>query len=184
MAIKTFTTGEVLTAADTNTYLSNSGLVYVTSSSLSGSSTTISNCFSSTYDNYLIVINNLVTVLGALNLIQFATGSTDISANYGRARLYAQATVGSSSSLSNTSAGWGYTTAGAASFYKIEVAQPNLARQTFTMSQGNYQDSLYPYLEQQNGLLNTTTQYTGFVLTPSGTTFTSGTATVYGYRKA
>jgi hypothetical protein len=29
MAIKTFTTGEVLTAADTNTYLANSGLVYV-----------------------------------------------------------------------------------------------------------------------------------------------------------
>ena len=31
MAIKTFTTGEVLTAADTNTYLANSGLVYVAS---------------------------------------------------------------------------------------------------------------------------------------------------------
>jgi hypothetical protein len=27
MAIKTFTTGEVLTAADTNTYLANSGLI-------------------------------------------------------------------------------------------------------------------------------------------------------------
>ncbi len=29
MAVKTFTTGEVLTAADTNTYLNNGGLVYI-----------------------------------------------------------------------------------------------------------------------------------------------------------
>jgi hypothetical protein len=29
MAIKTFTTGEVLTASDTNTYLANAGLVFV-----------------------------------------------------------------------------------------------------------------------------------------------------------
>lgn len=183
MAVKTFTT-EVLTSADTNTYLANSGLVYVTTTSLSGSSTTISNCFSSIYDNYLIVINNLVTGANSLNVLQFATGSTDSSSNYGRVRLYAQATVGSSTSITNSSSGWGYSTSSGASFYKIEVSQPNLARQTFTMSQGNYQDSLYPYIEQQNGLLNTTTQYTGIVFTPIGSTYTSGTATVFGYRKA
>jgi hypothetical protein len=34
MAIKTFTTGEVLTASDTNTYLANSGLVYVKSQTI------------------------------------------------------------------------------------------------------------------------------------------------------
>ena len=31
MAVKTFSTGEVLTASDTNTYLNNGGLVYITS---------------------------------------------------------------------------------------------------------------------------------------------------------
>jgi hypothetical protein len=36
MAIKTFTTGEVLTASDTNTYLANSGLIYVAGASFSG----------------------------------------------------------------------------------------------------------------------------------------------------
>jgi hypothetical protein len=30
MAIKTFTSGAVLTSADTNTYLNNGGLVYIT----------------------------------------------------------------------------------------------------------------------------------------------------------
>lgn len=36
MAIKTFTGGEVLTAANTNTYLANAGLVYVAGASFSG----------------------------------------------------------------------------------------------------------------------------------------------------
>ena len=56
MAIKTFTTGEVLTASDTNTYLNNGGLVYIsTTTATSGSSVTVSNCFSSTYDAYKII---------------------------------------------------------------------------------------------------------------------------------
>ena len=54
MAVKTFTTGEVLTASDTNTYLANAGLVYITSTSVgTGGSLTVSNCFSATYNNYL-----------------------------------------------------------------------------------------------------------------------------------
>jgi hypothetical protein len=36
MAVKTFTAGETATAADTNTYLANSGLVYVAGASFSG----------------------------------------------------------------------------------------------------------------------------------------------------
>ena len=36
MAIQTFTSGQILTAADTNTYLANSCLTYVSSGSFSG----------------------------------------------------------------------------------------------------------------------------------------------------
>jgi hypothetical protein len=52
MAIKTFVTGTVLTAADTNEYLANSGLVYITSTSAVPlqATVTISGCFSATYD--------------------------------------------------------------------------------------------------------------------------------------
>jgi hypothetical protein len=49
MAIKTFTTGEVLTASDTNTYLANSGLVYVAGGSFTAASTIDVTGFSSTY---------------------------------------------------------------------------------------------------------------------------------------
>jgi len=56
MAIKTFTTGEVLTASDTNTYLANSGLVYIKQQTVGNAvaSVTVSDAFSSTYDNYKI----------------------------------------------------------------------------------------------------------------------------------
>jgi hypothetical protein len=57
MAIKTFTTGELLSSSDTNTYLANSGLVYVTSATIGTavSSVAVANAFSATYDNYKIV---------------------------------------------------------------------------------------------------------------------------------
>ena len=60
MAVKTFT-NEQLTASDTNTYLANSGLVYITSATVSGtpSSLSVPNCFSSTYDHYRIVFNGI-----------------------------------------------------------------------------------------------------------------------------
>ena len=62
MAIKTFTTGELLTASDTNTYLANSGLVYVKSQTIGGvgvTSVDITNAFSATYDNYLVTVTDV-----------------------------------------------------------------------------------------------------------------------------
>lgn len=58
MAIKTFTAGAILTASDTNTFLTNSGLVYITSGNLSGSVTDFVGVFTSTYTNYRILVTN------------------------------------------------------------------------------------------------------------------------------
>ena len=62
MAIKTFTTGEVLTAANTNTYLANAGLVYTGSATAIYGTTTqlnMSNVFSSSFTNYKVVVSKL-----------------------------------------------------------------------------------------------------------------------------
>ena len=59
MAIKTFTTGELLTSSDTNTYLANSGLVYVARANLATNITDLVGCFSNTYDNYRIILDSL-----------------------------------------------------------------------------------------------------------------------------
>jgi len=185
MAIKTFTAGEILTAADTNTYLANSGLVYISTTTLSGSTTTVSNAFSSTYDNYLVVLNDLVLAGTGQILMQFATGTTDTTANYSRQRFYAQTTaVGGTGASGQTSMSVGYGITGSQNFLKMDISQPNLARKTLVQVYEAYQDSLIPMIEMNNGMASTTTQYTGFVLTASGTTFTSGTLRVYGYRQA
>ena len=85
MAIKTFTSGSVLTAADTNTYLTNSGLVYIAQGELTSStaSLTFNDVFSSTYDNYRIVIDRYrpVNALQALYM-RLRVGGADIAANY------------------------------------------------------------------------------------------------------
>jgi hypothetical protein len=67
MAIKTFTSGEVLTSADTNTYLANSGLVYIAEGSTSTSvlGLNFNNVFTSTYDNYRIMIDYFKPVTAA-----------------------------------------------------------------------------------------------------------------------
>ena len=89
MAIKTFTTGEVLTASDTNTYLANSGLVYITSTAVSGSTVSVSNCFNSTYDWYKVVLFVTGTVTGSDINIRMRTTSDDSGAVYSFSRIYA-----------------------------------------------------------------------------------------------
>ena len=90
MAIKTFTTGEVLTAADTNTYLANSGLVFVASTTFSASSgVEMSNCFTSTYDNYEVQITYYGSV-GTNTQFQLMTGTNtkDTGSTYDRVGWY------------------------------------------------------------------------------------------------
>jgi hypothetical protein len=57
MAIKTFTTGEVLTAADTNTFLANAGLDYVSGASFSNVTTADVTGFTTAYGTFRLVLN-------------------------------------------------------------------------------------------------------------------------------
>ena len=76
MAIKTFTTGELLTASDTNTYLANSGLVYITGGALSSTAVNFVGCFTSTYTDYRIVVDSLAWNATGDLFYQFLTGTT------------------------------------------------------------------------------------------------------------
>jgi len=130
MAIKTFTTGEVLTASDTNTYLANSGLVFVSSTTIGTavSSVTVSNCFSSTYTNYKIVAyGGIGSSLQAMSMT--LTGS---AVSYYQIFAYwvyaggAAFTVG----VSNA-AQWGYIgESGESNTIDIDILGPNTAKVT------------------------------------------------------
>ena len=182
MAIKTFTTGEVLTAADTNTYLGNAGLVYVTSATIGTtvSSVTVSSAFNSTYDNYRIVIAGGVGSTASASVALTLGAST--TAYYGAMSYQLFATPGILNIQDNNAArftyvGNAYTDQFGTSF---DLLNPFLAKHTLinnttwtvNNATGNY-----------SGVHQVAASYSAFTLTPLTGTLTGGTITVYGYRK-
>jgi len=183
MAIKTFTAGSVLTAADTNTYLANSGLVYVKSQTIGSavSSVNVTSAFSSTYDNYVITLSGGVSS-GAIVDIRLQLGST--STGYYGSRIgttWASDTVivgrdnnGSLFSFAATG-----STAGLQGY--LVISAPNLAKPTTLMAtQAGSATNAGSF--NFNGYLAGTTQYTDFTLSPGSGTLTGGTINVYGFR--
>ena len=184
MAIKTFTTGEVLTAADTNTYLANSGLVYITSGTLS-SAVNFVGCFSSTYTNYRIVVNVDTHSGGAANVLAFPLVGSTPNTTAGNYFMVGQEQAYNSASLvtfanNGASAGWAVgrlSGDGASAIFYTEIMNPYASVKTFFKTE--YVDGSYS--GRTGGLLSVTTSYDGIRFT--GPTMT-GTVTIYGYRKA
>ena len=178
MAVKTFTT-EVLTSADTNTYLANAGLVYVTSATIGSgvSSVAVASAFSSTYDNYKIIVNGGIgNTSQAISMI--LTGST--ASYYQILAYWAYSTGTPTVATSNNAASWQYIgeSSANANTVDIDIINPNLAK--YTYFNGAYMGSVAGTIAGYHGVA---TAYTGFTLGVAGT-MTGGTITVYGYRKA
>ena len=184
MAVKTFAAGDVLTASDTNTYLNNGGLVYITGASLTGTTANFDNCFSSTYDNYQIVLSGTGSTVGNVINCQLRTGSGNeaLSSYYwgGWYALYGSGTLtgeGATTSVTQWRVGEMTSTGGA---MIMDVLMPNLAAYTSFFS--IHQDYAN-YSRQHNGYKATTTQYTGIGFIFSGTSW-AGSIRIYGRRQA
>jgi len=185
MAIKTFTDNTSLPASDINTYLANSGLVYIsTTTATSGSSVTVSNCFSSTYDAYKIIATGGGTAANTPIAFQF-TGIT--TAYYGGVIYFAYASGGPSAPSAvgfNNAANWQEIGNGGPNGISLnmDIQNANLAKfKAYGCFTPNM--STAGSLVLSNGICGSTTQATGFTLS-IGSTFTGITITVYGYRKA
>lgn len=184
MAIKTFTTGEVLTASDTNTYLANSGLVYITSTTVGSAVTTVtvSNCFSSTYDNYMVTFAGSEPT--ATDSFRFMLGSGATTGHYGSMNydLFTGVVTGVLRVNNGASIYAVLNESGNKSAqFSCTVLSPNLAQSTVVFGQG-YGRGFYCNF---GGTVGAATQYTGFTLTADGAgTFTGGVITVFGFRKA
>lgn len=181
MADQTFTSGQVLTASQMSTLQANIGLTYISSTTIGAGVTTVSvaSCFSATYDNYRIVISNMVAsndgspLLFKLNNSTGSTYSTlgtnmDFGSNtvYGAAFTSTGVRVLESSTTINSSI--------------IDVFMPFTASIT-TMNScwtGNSHVGWY------NGRDTNAVSQTGCSITISAGTITGGTIVVYGYRKA
>lgn len=178
MAVKTWTT-ERVTSADINTYLTNSGMVYITQQTVGTgvSSVTISNCFSSTYDAYKI------TMIGGTSntaqAIAFRLGAS--TTGYFAALQYITFTTGAAViATDNNASAWSWTGEANATFchMNVDVLNPFAAKYT-TYSGGYNGQDIYGTI---GGVHKVAASYTGFTLSVAGT-MTGSIIRVYGYRQ-
>jgi hypothetical protein len=154
-------------------------LISATTIGTTVSSVTVSNAFSSTYDNYKITISGGVSSASAPNL-SLQLGATTTGYYYGLAGTNyggTANTIGGSNQSAFNFYGAGSTNT---LHMNCDIMQPNLAKNTIatayvgvltTGGAGNF----------LAGFLNDSTQYTAFTVTPSTGTITGGTIRVYGY---
>jgi hypothetical protein len=179
MAVKTFAS-ETLTVSDTNTYLANSGLVYVTSTTIGSgvSSVTLSSCFNSTYDAYKIVIAGGASSADANLALRLGASTTGY---YSAGALIVFSTAGAFFVCDNNAASWTqgfYSTASNGLTGSADLVNPFLAKWTYfqSMIAGS------AVAGQRTGVHQVATSYSSITITPSAGTLTGGTITVYGYR--
>jgi hypothetical protein len=184
MATKTFTTGEVLTAADTNTYLANSGLVFVKQQTIGAgvTSVVVPDAFNATYDAYQFIVTG--GTASGNGTATFRLGTTATAVYYYAGAYYTYAGV--LAAINGNGVGQFFITSYNVNHvgFSVFVNQPFLAKNT-SYATSYIGTSTGDGGGNVQGFLNDTTSYTSFeFFTSGGQTFTGGTVTVYGYRKA
>jgi len=163
-----------------------SGLNFIKSQTIGSavSSVTVTSAFSSTYDNYLILIayDTASAAGGTFTSIQLGAG-TDYRGN-------AIAVAANSSTLNGanynpgTSMFMGYVATDGGGG-KVYLSNPNKAKKTVVMASGTgFNTASNTSNLVSNYFANDTTQYTEFTITPGTGTFTGGTIRVYGYQNS
>ena len=188
MAVKTFTTGEVLTSADTNTYLANSGLVYISTTTFSSVSTAqFLSAFSSTYTNYRAIFSFTAST-GTPVYLRWLVGSTVQTGNTLSQSVYSQYALGT---VLASTRGDQYALFPSAyptypSTFSIEFFNPQVATYSSYAINGALlgTSSSDSYFNSYGGRNIAITQMDGFEITTASTPSISGTMTLYGYRKA
>lgn len=189
MAIKTFVTGEVLTAADTNTFLGNAGLVYVSTTTFTATATKVSlpaNTFTSTYDSYRVLFRTTAqSAAGAVTYsLIFRSAGTDstisawntFSSGIDRAGT-AFTRIGTDTLTSPLLDS--FSTAFPNMMFTLDVHAPMVAQAKYvTGSSTNILKGT-----SVNSVMNTTSTFDSlsFLIDTGNIT---GTVTVYGYRQA
>lgn len=191
MAVKTFSVNEVLTAADTNTYLANSGLVYIDSVTVTNQPyARLANCFSNTYRDYRIVCDFFSIDLALRSAyLRLFDGTNAVTTNYaGKAIIYDTQNASSSpATYDSATTAYPIGTTGPntnnPTLATIDVGRPYEAEQTtFAGSFSGHSYGFYYSMGIHGGNHTTKVAYPGIQLIVNTGNIT-GTMTVYGYRK-
>ena len=169
------------------TAVGNSGLVYITQATLTGSSVSIASCFSATYDSYLLQFTNAKNNTGATVVgWQLLNGATPITTStYNRQRASLQSGAWVLNTEPNTTSG-NLITLGTdiAQGGTFTICNPFLATTTVSYSTGIYSgNAAAAILEIMPTTHTGTTSCDGIKITNSQT-FASGKVIVYGFRQS
>ena len=168
--------------------VSAAGLTLITTSTFSAvASVSVNDCFSSTYNNYRVLVSAASASLTGnqtLAMRMRVGGSDNTANNYNWARFVVfnggTAGAGATAASFEITGGTAYTNFSIA----LDVIDPQTTNRTQILghSLANQNDNL-ALVGYNGGVMTVTTSYTGFTLFPSSGTF-SGEIAVYGYRKA
>ena len=161
-----------------------SGLTLISATTIGTtvSSVTVTGAFSSTYDNYRIILSGGVgSANGEINMILGAT-----TTGYYRFLIYGSYTSNTVNGAGTANAAnWAHAGNGSTTMLnaEIDLYGPNLAKNTIIVGRSSAAVTSSSAI-WQNGYLNDTTQYTAFTFTPNSGTLTGGTIRVYGYQNS
>jgi hypothetical protein len=161
---------------------STSGMTLVKTQTIGSgvSSVNVTSAFSSTYDNYKIVIVGGVSSTNQFINLKLGATTTAYYWAYSEYNFAASAGGAAGSNVANFErVGYGTT---ATNFFSCDVFAPNLAKNT-NISFNWIANVTGGGAGQGGGLLNNTTQYTDFTIGVAGT-LTGGTIRVYGYQNS
>lgn len=186
MAVKTFTDNTVLPASDINTYLTNGGLVYVSSGSFSAVTSLEITGFTSTYQFYRLLLTGYrVDAVGIANInAQLMNGATLRNSAYYESAFYTDylAAYGNQASANNA-ADFHFTRFDSNERGTVAYDMRGFTNQKFSMT-GNYWDVAFAR-QVMNGAFHNVTETNDrlklTVITASATV--TGQWRLYGYRE-
>ena len=181
--------GQLIYETDTARLAAYNGSAWVTQNALqliktqtigsAVSSVTVSDAFSSIYDNYKITVSGGVASTDDAITLQLGATTTGYYAGFSGA-VYSSgaASVGSNNNTASfTQIGYGSTDS---LFVDCTLTNPFATKKTF-VSGGFAFPQTTNVSRSYHGFVNNTTSYTAFTLAATSGTFTGGTIRVYGY---
>lgn len=172
-----YSSGDVLTAADLN---ESSGLVLVKTQTIGSgvSSVTVTGAFSSTFDNYRILINvdNSSTAGMLMTLNNHASGNY----YYSKTETSWAGVINCFGGVAQNDFAIGSTRSSNGTCISVELMNPNRAEITAYSAESVY-FLTSGYSERIQGYHNSLSQATNVTVFPSSGTMTGGTIRVYGY---
>ena len=188
MADQTFTSGQVLTAAQMTTLQQDIGLTWIATTTYTGSTAasvtaSLLNCFSSSFSNYKVIISHYGSASTTFAFQMVSGSGVDAGANYfgyGLAYNAGVTDIGGAATVSQRCGGHSSTSTILCETV-IDIANPNVAART----QANIHafDANGPAVLLLGTQVATSTQYTGIQIIPASGSIT-GTMRVYGYRNS